>query len=196
MREMHRRLGFQRSYFDRSYDEGEYFGQGLADGDFFSQTLPILMAEPEPFFAFLISVSNHHPYNLPKKHRVLQLGDIEGSLVGDYLHSVHYFDEAFGQFIDSMRKSGLLDKSVVVVYGDHQAWLRESSELARVLKFPDNNPYYQWKTRKKIPLLVRLPHGEHAGKQKLRGAISILPHAAGSSWYNRRRSSDARERLE
>src|SRR5207253_187775 len=78
-------LGFQRLYLNDFYQTGERFGQGLADGDFFNQTIPLLLGQREPFIAFLITVSNHHPYDLPQKHRSLHLGDLEGTLIGKYL---------------------------------------------------------------------------------------------------------------
>jgi arylsulfatase A-like enzyme len=48
------------------------------------------------------------------------------------LHSVHYFDQAFGEFVDKLRDTGLLDRSVILVYGDHQGFLGDR-ELANSL---------------------------------------------------------------
>ena len=42
-----------------------------------------------------------------------------------------YFDDQFGKFIDGLRERGLLDSSVIAVYGDHTAipnWDRASLE--------------------------------------------------------------------
>jgi lipoteichoic acid synthase len=39
--------------------------------------------------AFLLSASNHLPYQMPERYRELDLGELEGTLLGDYLHSVH-----------------------------------------------------------------------------------------------------------
>jgi phosphoglycerol transferase MdoB-like AlkP superfamily enzyme len=173
---MHNRLGFQRSYFSESYPEGEYFGQGLADRDFFIQTLQMLKTQSKPFMAFLVTLSNHAPYDLPSKYRTLKLNELEGTSVGKYLQSVHYFDEAFGVFVDELRKTGLLDKSLVVVYGDHQAWLEEAPELASVLGFPQKSKYDYWKVRKKLPLFIRLPDAKHAGVETTTGGhLDISP---------------------
>jgi phosphoglycerol transferase MdoB-like AlkP superfamily enzyme len=187
--EMERKLGFQRTYFDDSYPKAERFGQGVADGEFFTQTIPLLQAQAEPFMALLISVSNHHPYNLPESHRTLKLGFLEGTLVGRYLDSVHYFDHAFGEFVARLRQTGILEKSVVVLYGDHQGWLEEPPELARLLGFSEQSKYDQWKARKKVPLLIRLPRGQHAGVKTIFGGhldtsptlLSLLGLTANSS---------------
>jgi lipoteichoic acid synthase len=176
MRGMHSRLGFQRSYFDDSFPTGERFGQGLADRDFLMQTLPMLAAQAEPFMAFLVTLSNHDPYDLPEKYRTLKLGPLDGTRVGKYLQSVHYFDDAFGEFMARLRKTGLLDKSLVVVYGDHQAWLEEPRELAWLLGFPAESKYDHWKVRKKLPLFIRLPHAKYSGAETVTGGhLDISP---------------------
>lgn len=173
-------LGVHRLYLADFYQTGERFGQGLADGDFFRQTIPMLLNQREPFMAFLITVSNHDPYDLPEKHRSLNLGTLQGTRIGKYLDSVHYFDRAFGELVVQLRKTGLLDKSVVVVYGDHQGWLRNPPELARLLGISEQSGYEYWKVRKKLPLLIRLPHGAHAGvKTATGGHLDISPTLLG-----------------
>jgi phosphoglycerol transferase MdoB-like AlkP superfamily enzyme len=158
-----KRLGFTRSYFDDAYPSAERFGQGIADRVFFHETASILGRQPEPFFAFLVSVSNHHPYVLPAGLRSLPLGPLEDTLLGRYLDSVHYFDRAFGEFIAELRHAGLLDRTVVVVYGDHQGWLEDTPELAHLIGFDTNNRFRYWRARRRVPLLIRLPGGAHAG---------------------------------
>lgn len=118
---MHRNLGFEQSMFVKDLKPGEHLGWGLSDIDFFDQMGDTLPNLKQPFFSFLISLSNHHPYELPQEHRELQLGDLEGSLIGNYLHSVYYFDKALGAFIDDLKEKGLYDSSLLAIYGDHDA---------------------------------------------------------------------------
>ena len=172
----HPRLGFQRSHFEDSYKVQERIGSWMADREFFSQTIPFLRGQTEPFMAFLLSSSNHHPWELPDKYRVLRLGELEGTLLGNYLQSVHYFDSAFGEFIDRLRESGILDKSVIALYGDHQAFLGKLPELARLLGFAGDSEYGHLLVRKKVPLIVRLPHGEGRGVRRVTGGhLDIAP---------------------
>jgi phosphoglycerol transferase MdoB-like AlkP superfamily enzyme len=163
-----KRLGFTRSYFDNAYPTQERFGQGIPDHLFFHETASILGREREPFFAFLVSVSNHHPYDLPPKLRALPLGPLEGTLLGHYLDSVHYFDRAFGEFITELRRSGLLKRTVVVVYGDHQGWLDDTPELAQLAGFDPGDRFQYWRLRRRLPLFIRLPDAANAG------TISVL----------------------
>ena len=102
--------------------------------------------------------------------------NLEGTSVGKYLQSVHYFDESFGKFIEGLRKTGLLDKSVVVIYGDHQGWLADAPELASLLGFRQKSKYDYWKVRKKLPLFIRLPGAKHAGVETVTGGhLDISP---------------------
>ncbi|MDM5190547.1 LTA synthase family protein [Bacillus sp. DX4.1] len=128
---MHRNLGFQKSLFASNLNPGENLGWGLSDMDFLNQMGDTLPNLKQPFFSFLITLTNHHPFELPPEHRELQLGDLEGSLMGNYLHSAHYFDKALGTFIESLKEKGLYDSSLFAIYGDHDAGL-PLEELERI----------------------------------------------------------------
>ncbi len=189
MRAMHGGLGFQRSYFEDRYQMTELIGPWLADHEFFAQTTSLLAAQPAPFMAFMLTASNHHPYRLPAEHRELALGDLEGTLLGDYLQSVRYFDRAFGMFIDRLDAAGLLETSVVVLYGDHHGFLGDPPELGRLLGIAARDEYRTLQARKKVPLMIRLPRGEKAGVRTVTGghldiaptllALLGIPHESG-----------------
>jgi phosphoglycerol transferase MdoB-like AlkP superfamily enzyme len=173
---MHAGLGFQKSFFEDKYRMTELIGSWLADHEFFAQTTPMLTAQRAPFMAFLLTASNHHPYRLPAAHRELALGAREGTLLGDYLQSVRYFDRAFGAFIDRLRATGLLETSVIVVYGDHHGFLGDPPDIGELLGFPAGDEYQTLQARKRLPLLIRLPKGAHAGIRTASGGhLDIAP---------------------
>lgn len=120
---MHRSLGFEQSMFSKDFKPGENIGWGISDVDFLNQMKDALPTLEQPFLSMLITLSNHHPYDLPPHHRELELGDLEGSLMGNYLHSVHYLDKALGVFIEGLKAKGIYDSSIFVIYGDHDAGL-------------------------------------------------------------------------
>ncbi len=176
MQTTHRRLGFQKSHFADSFQITELINGWLADAPFFEQVVPRLARERAPFMAFLLSSSNHHPFVLPASHRTLKLGSLEGTELGDYLHSVHYFDEAFGQFVERLRATGLLEQSIVVVYGDHKGYLADERKLATLLGLSSSRPEDLWLERKRVPLAVRLPRGAYAGQRsEAAGHLDIAP---------------------
>ena len=173
---MHARMGFRKFYYEDRYPPGERIGPWLADADFFGETVRILATQPEPFMAHMLSASSHHPYQIPDRHKRLRLGAVEGTLLGDYLHSVHYFDGAFGELVNGLRKTGLLDRTVMLVYGDHQGFLGDPPALAELLGYPARDKYRRLVTRKKVPLLIRLPRGEFAGVRTVTGGhVDVAP---------------------
>jgi lipoteichoic acid synthase len=176
MDQIHPRVGFQKSYFEESYNIFERINRWLSDREFFAQSIRILKEQREPFMAFLLSASNHHPYQLPERYRELDLGELEGTLLGEYLHSVHYFDQAFGEFVDKLRDTGLLDKSVILVYGDHQGFLGDPPQLTRLLGFSERDKFRTLQVRKNVPLLIRLPYKQEAGVRAVAGGhLDIAP---------------------
>jgi phosphoglycerol transferase MdoB-like AlkP superfamily enzyme len=57
--------------------------------------------------AYLMTLSGHHPFRMPAELRSLELGELEGTLLGDHLQAVRYFDRVFGELIESLRAKGL-----------------------------------------------------------------------------------------
>ena len=51
---------------------------------------------------------------------------LEGSKMGNYLKSVHYADEALGELYQELEDADLLDDTIIVLYGDHDAKLKQT----------------------------------------------------------------------
>jgi phosphoglycerol transferase MdoB-like AlkP superfamily enzyme len=121
---LHPRYGFERSMFKRELGAGEKIGWGLADGAFFARVAPELRTLQRPFFAFLITLGLHHPFDLfPTRHKVLDVGPLADTPLGNYIHAMHYFDESFGALLAALEREGVLDHTIVALYGDHEAGL-------------------------------------------------------------------------
>jgi phosphoglycerol transferase MdoB-like AlkP superfamily enzyme len=104
------------------------------------------------------------------------VGRLQGTLLGDYLQSAHYFDGVMGEFVDRLRERGILDKTVLVMYGDHHGFLGDSPDLARLLGFPETSEYDYFRVRKRVPFFIRLPNGEAAGVRGIpAGHLDIAP---------------------
>ena len=106
---MHIEFGFEHSYFEGNYVQRGSIEQNpwLPDREFFEQTIEKLSEQPHPFMAFLITATSHHPYKLQRQLRVLNLNHLEDTLVGGYLHTIHYLDQSFGLFLKRLRETGL-----------------------------------------------------------------------------------------
>ncbi|MEO7685199.1 MAG: sulfatase-like hydrolase/transferase, partial [Gemmatimonadaceae bacterium] len=163
-------------------------GLGLADVEFFRQTVPRLERQPRPFMAFLITLSTHHDWAIPRKYRTLNVGDLDGSLIGNYLQSMNHFDAGFGEFLDSLKRNGLFDESVLVLYGDHKGQFGkgESDGRAALAKLltrhagwarPDSAfDHKYWLLQNQLPLIIHLPRDEAAGLHSVTGGhLDIAP---------------------
>ena len=135
---MHINMGYDKFYSKSSFVIDEEFGLGLSDASFFRQVVPKIKEIKDegltPFYGTLITLTNHTPWRDAAKYSTLDVGmtvNIGGELVkrnyledtqmGRYLQSVNYMDKAIGKFIDDLDKEGLLDNTVIVIYGDHDA---------------------------------------------------------------------------
>ena len=169
---MHRNLGFQQSMFAKDLQPGEQIGWGISDMDFLNQMGDQLPKLKQPFFSFLITLTNHHPFEIPPQHRELQLGDLENTLMGNYLHSVHYIDQTLGVFIKKLKETGLYDSSILAIYGDHDAGL-PPEELDKIKLQQKFDRQYD-----KVPFLVHsVKLNKQQGKidERASGHLDITP---------------------
>ncbi len=165
---LHPRYGFTHSLFAEELGTTPKVGWGLDDHAFFPQVVTEIKKEKAPWFVYTITLSSHHPYNdIPLNRRRLKLGPLERTMLGDYLHSAAFADDAIGQFIDQLDAQGLLKDTVVVMYGDHDAHLksppRDRASLASISNLPKSVTDYvgagSWYLSR-IPLLILFPPSE------------------------------------
>lgn len=145
---MHPNLGYQEMYFEDSYNIDEVVGLGLSDVSFYNQIIPILTEienENKNYMGTIITLSNHTPFaDLDKYGEDITLtytttttneeGEeievtydyLEGTKLGNYIKSAHYADMALGEFIDSLYANDIMDDTIFVMYGDHDAKLSRS----------------------------------------------------------------------
>jgi phosphoglycerol transferase MdoB-like AlkP superfamily enzyme len=159
---MHPSYGFQRSLFESDFRMTEQIGWGLNDRDFLQQMAPQLERLPRPFCAWLITLSLHHPFDgFPDGHKVLRLGKLEGTSFGNYLHTMHFFDEALEAFMSTLTRDRLLDDSVVVVFGDHDAGFAHDRAMAGLMRLPagadGSREDAAWTLNDRVPCFVRIP---------------------------------------
>lgn len=183
MRRMHPALGFQQSSFQETYREADRIGMGISDGEFYRQTLPRLARLPRPFMAYLMTLTTHHPYELPARYRTLPVGPLEGTVLGRYLQTVHYEDQALGELVEQLKRTGLWEQSTLVLFGDHTAKLGDRADLERLLtryaglgpRAPGLDARY-WKRENGVTLLVHLPGDSAAGVYPASGGhLDIAP---------------------
>lgn len=186
----HLSLGYDRFYcHTKDYEIDETIGLGLSDKSFFRQSVPIIKQiskENKNFYGTMIMLTNHTPftdidevsdYKVTKKYQKLneetgvteevEAPYLEGTTIGSYFKSVNYADQALGQLLEDLDKEGILDDTVIVIYGDHDNKLKKSEynkyynyvpETDSYLKKGDegytNVDYYFYELNRKVPLII------------------------------------------
>ncbi len=155
----HAGYGYSESLFEGEFEGGPAVGWGLNDRSFFQQMAGRLAGLPEPFCAYLLTLSLHHPFDgFPEQFKELDLGDQEGQPIGNYLHTMRFFDRAFEALISELESTGLAERTLVVVWGDHDAGFEWTPEFAALTGHrPDPVGWYQ---SQMVPLLVKVPGAE------------------------------------
>ena len=126
-------MGFENLYFhadnsDYKEDGREYLGWGISDEDMFEIMLEKLQDTQQPFFANLMTLTNHYPFNselpieTPFKNTVGGGSLSDHELYQNYKNTIFYSDYAFGQFWKQFKKSSLYSNTIVIVTADHGIW--------------------------------------------------------------------------
>lgn len=173
--------GFDRYYSREDYKADELHNGLLGDMTFLKQTVDYLEALEQPFYAFIVTLTSHHPFNYYEGDVLLNVGKYEGTIVGDYLHSMHYVDAAVGEFYGDLKEKGLLEDSLLVMFGDHVAFNyneRNQGALKQFLGIDVQDPFQQIQQHF-VPLSIRMPEKSMAYvDDQLAGQIDIYPTVA------------------
>ena len=187
---MHASLGYEKLYDKSEYEvtKDNTIGLGLSDKEFFKQSIPKLQEinkENEKWYGLMIMLSNHTPFADVEKYGDFPV-DIketvtnpdgtttevtypymEGTKLGNYFKSLHYADSALGEFLTELDEAGLLEDTVIVLYGDHDARLprnnydrlynynKETNET-----YEENDPRYneynsyKYELGRKVPFII------------------------------------------
>ena len=92
---------------------------------------------------------------------------MEGTKLGNYFKSAHYADAAIGELFEELDEAGLLDNTVVVIYGDHDAKLPKNDyvrlynydkETDSILDKEDENyrpvDYFEYEINRSVPFII------------------------------------------
>ena len=114
---------------------------------------------------------------------------LEGTVLGNYFKSVHYADQAIGQLISDMDREGLLDNTVVVIYGDHDAKIKKSEyeyyynydyKTNSILDSDDPKYHevtdYEYEVNRKVPFIIWTKDKSVVYKSSnVGGMVDVLP---------------------
>lgn len=188
---MHPQLGYDKFYnYKKDYKIDETIGLGLSDKSFFKQSVPKIKKISETkqnFYGTMIMLSNHTPWSknmdkLPEYPVTMDYEELneetgemetktanymEGTKMGNYFKFSHYADEALGEFLEQLDAEGILDNTVVVIYGDHDAKLKKN-DFKRFYNYDpttdsikdETDPtyvdvdFYKYELDRKVPFII------------------------------------------
>ncbi|NLL44246.1 MAG: sulfatase-like hydrolase/transferase [Mollicutes bacterium] len=211
---VHKSLGYDDYfYYKKDFIIDEVIGLGLSDKSFFKQAIPKIqkISEEHPkFYGTMIMLTNHTPFSdIVEKNlvdfdvdwkyekineetgekEIVSAPYLEDTKLGNYLKSVHYADQAIGQFINDLDEAGLLENTVIVIYGDHDAKLKKSEFIRfynydpytdSILSEDDPNykeiDFYEYELNRKVPLIIWTKNQKVKGEvTKVMGMYDIMP---------------------
>lgn len=172
-------LGFDEFVNMDDFVFEERLGWGLSDKSFYRQSVERLKKLEEPFYAFMVSLSAHHPYSAFENYEEFDAGTYNHTFFGNYLKAQHYADQAFGVLFDALEKSGLMDNSIVVIYGDHAGIQRDKiKDINEFVAITSSNDL-AWLEMKRVPLIIHFPKDREAGLRNLTGGqVDLFPTLA------------------
>ena len=209
---LHQSFGYDKFYcYTDAFDIDETIGLGLSDKSFFRQSISYLKdidKSNSNWYGTMIMLTNHTPFSYitdysdldvtykyeevdkeTGKKVVKSAPYLEGTVLGNYFKSVHYADEAIGQLIKDMDREGLLDNTVVVIYGDHDAKIKKSEyeyyynydyKTNSILDSNDPNYHevtdYEYEVNRKVPFIIWTKDKSVVYKSdKVGGMVDVLP---------------------
>lgn len=155
----------------KNYDAG----YGIKDKIFLKESTHYIEQLPQPFYAKLITVTNHYPYILDKDNK-----DISGWKTGDdtvdpYVQTARYLDESIGEFYDYLDKSGLKDNSMIVLYGDHYGISNNHKPAIAEITGKKKVTNYDLAMFQKVPFMIQMPGLKGGINHTYGGEIDVLP---------------------
>lgn len=179
--ETYKRLGYDY-FFDGSYydvNDDNSFQYGLHDKPFFDQSVQYLEHLQQPFYTKFIAVSNHYPYEQFKNGEAgFPLATTSDETINGYFATANYLDKAVEEFFNYLKASGLYEKSIIVLYGDHYGVSNSRNpDLAPLLgKEKETWTDYDDAMLQRVPFMVNVPGQTNGGiNHTYGGQVDALP---------------------
>lgn len=145
--------GFDRLIDLDTLERDDLRGINLSDKSYFRQLTDMTKEFKEPYYSMMVTINSHAPYgSIYEYERYLDFSEeLNKNYMGKYLQSVRFTDEQIGKFIEELDKSGKLENTVIMIYGDHTSI--HSSYEEEIQSAPIEGDWWKKKDNK-IPLII------------------------------------------
>lgn len=161
------------SYYQNK--KGYYLGYGIKDKLFFDQSIKYIEHLPQPFYLKMITVTNHYPYDLDKKNQSIDKTDTGDKTVDGYVQTAHYIDEAIGELMSYLKKSGLEKNTLIMLYGDHYGISGNHHKASAQLLNKDSFNNFDNLQFQRVPLMFHMPGLKGGINHTYGGEIDVRP---------------------
>lgn len=163
---------YDATYYDMSDDN--IVNLGLKDKPFFKESAEYQSKMKGPFYSHLITLTNHYPFTLSEEDADIDKPNTGDSTVDGYIQTAHYLDQALEEYVTDLKKKGLYDDSVIMIYGDHygisenhnNAMEKLLGEKITPAKFMDLNRTGFW---------LKIPGKEGTVDKTYAGQMDVMP---------------------
>ncbi|MCM3595917.1 LTA synthase family protein [Metabacillus idriensis] len=173
---MYKSLGYEQ-FFDAAYysmKDEDVVNYGLKDKPFFKESIPHLESLEQPFYTKFISLTNHFPYPIDEEEATIDPHTTGDGSVDRYFQTARYMDESLKQFFDDLKKSGLYDNTMIVMYGDHYGISENHNKAMSQVMGKEINGFEHAQLQR-TPLFIHAPGLEGGEQHQFGGQVDIRP---------------------
>ena len=157
-------LGFDKYIAGDGFENKTFGGMGILDESLFTQSITEIEKIKEPFYFYIITLTSHMPFDSAQNIGCLALPNDDES--SGYLQTINYTDKVFGEFYKRLAQKGILENSVIIMYGDHEGIHKYYNKTT----LPPNDY--------KIPFIVHIPGMKGMVIEKIGGQVDMMPTIA------------------
>ncbi|MGO3499720.1 LTA synthase family protein [Leuconostoc falkenbergense] len=166
---------FSKSYYSNANKANYNIGYGMKDKIFLRDSAQYIEQLPQPFYAKLITVTNHYPYDLDKQNIDFPATKTGDNTVDGYVQTAHYLDQSFGELMTYLKKVGLYNNSVFVLYGDHYGISENHQPAIAQLLGKDKVTNYDLANFQKVPFMIHATGLKGGIHHTYGGEIDMMP---------------------
>lgn len=168
-------FSFDHSYDLGDFEDGDIWAMGLTDKYYWGTVEKELQKQSNPFYYYTVTVSSHMAFEPREDMKGLKLDkELDNSIMGKYLQVINYADAQIGAFLEDLDRKGILDNTVVVIYGDHEGVHKYYNDQL------SSSSYHEawWDNNGKLPLIIYDKSLKGKVVQTIGGEVDIMPTLA------------------
>jgi membrane-anchored protein YejM (alkaline phosphatase superfamily) len=182
-------FGLDRHVLRRELALGGHWGFPNQDRGMVDEAKQFLVSRPEPFFAFFFFNGTHFPYEVPADGEVFRpsagadvalsdpgLVERRTELLNRYRNALHRVDALLGELLARLRESGLEERTIIAVTGDHGESFWEDGRFSHTSLLS--------RAQLHVPLVLSIPGQAPRRLEQLTHHVDVMPtllDAAGMS---------------